>query len=60
MTLCEVKIMCQSEIEERKKATIYCDRFSKVYDVFSPKAFYHKARLEAVKQLHLGACPRER
>lgn len=31
----------------------YYDRFSKVYDILSPKCYYHSARAFAVKQLSL-------
>jgi ubiquinone/menaquinone biosynthesis C-methylase UbiE len=31
----------------------YYDKFSKVYDLFSPKQYYHKARREAVEVLEL-------
>lgn len=31
----------------------YYDRFSKVYDFFSPKWYYHKARDHAIRQLEL-------
>lgn len=32
----------------------YYDRFSKVYNFFSPKAYYHKARKKAVSELELS------
>ncbi len=35
--------------------SMYYDKFSTVYDIFSPKSYYHKARLEAVKRLQLKA-----
>lgn len=31
----------------------YYDRFSKIYDLFSPKWYYHKARYHAIQQLDL-------
>jgi len=37
----------------QKNTTAYYDRFSKVYDIFSPRSYYHKARLHAVSELHL-------
>ncbi len=39
--------------KRQKKAISYYDRFSKVYDLLSPKAYYHKARKLAVKELKL-------
>ena len=45
--------MAKDEVEKQDKVTAYYDQFSKVYDVFSPKAYYHKARLHAVKNLQL-------
>ena len=37
----------------QKKAIDYYDVFSKVYDIFSPKAYYHRARTYAIEQLEL-------
>jgi len=37
----------------QKEATKYYDRFSKVYDLISSKAYYHKARNYAVLELEL-------
>ena len=37
----------------QKKAINYYDAFSRVYDIFSPKAYYHKARSYAIKELQL-------
>jgi len=36
-----------------EKFITYYDTFSSVYDIFSPKAYYHKARNHAVKELGL-------
>lgn len=41
------------DLEKQNNATAYYDQFSKVYDVLSPKLYYHKARLHAVKELQL-------
>jgi len=38
---------------EKQNTPLYYDKFSAVYDLFSPKSYYHKARAEAVKELHL-------
>lgn len=35
------------------KFITYYDKFSRVYDLFSPKAYYHKARSYAIKELEL-------
>lgn len=48
-----MKHIPQDNIERQDKATAYYDKFSRVYDVFSSKAYYHKARLRAVKELRL-------
>ncbi len=37
----------------KKRAESYYDKFSFVYDLLSPKHYYHKARIVAVKELHL-------
>jgi len=39
--------------ENQKKAESYYDKFSLVYDLLSPKKYYHNARKTAVKELHL-------
>jgi ubiquinone/menaquinone biosynthesis C-methylase UbiE len=39
--------------EKQKRAVSYYDKFSSVYDLLSPKSYYHKARETAVKELHL-------
>jgi len=42
-------------IEEKQiKATRYYDRFSKTYDLFSPKWYYKKPREFAIKELNLS------
>ena len=33
----------------------YYDLFSKVYDIFSPKVYYHKARSHAIQELQLSS-----
>ena len=33
----------------------YYDKFSRVYDIFSPKIYYHKARTHAIQSLDLQA-----
>lgn len=38
---------------EKNNAPLYYDKFSTVYDLFSPKWYYHKARSHAVKELYL-------
>lgn len=40
-------------MDNQKIATKHYDKFSRVYDIFSPKAYYHKARNYAVKELGL-------
>lgn len=45
--------MFRNKTEQQDKVTAYYDKFSTVYDVFSSKAYYHKARLQAVKELRL-------
>ena len=43
-----------SKTERRQaKATAYYQKFSKVYDALSPKTYYHEARSQAIKELHL-------
>lgn len=44
--------------KELQKAMTYYDKFSKVYNWFSPKWYYHSAREYAIKQLSLkeGSC----
>ncbi len=42
------------EVEKQDKVTAYYNHFSEVYDLFSPKAYYHKARLQAVKELRIS------
>ena len=37
----------------QKKAISYYDAFSRVYDIFSPKVYYHKARNHAIEELGL-------
>ncbi len=37
-----------------KKAINYYDKFAQVYDLFSPKWYYHKARDYSIKQLQLN------
>ena len=37
----------------QEKATSYYDAFSRVYDFFSPKVYYHKARSYTIEQLQL-------
>ncbi len=43
----------EREGERQETAKLYYNRFSKVYDLLSPKAYYHKARFQAVKELRL-------
>ena len=45
--------MSTSIEKQQRKAISYYDKFSKVYDWFSPKSYYHKARTYAVEQLNL-------
>ncbi|MDW3651962.1 MAG: methyltransferase domain-containing protein [Bacteroidia bacterium] len=40
-------------MDKQERATKYYNKFSRVYDIFSPKAYYHKARNYAVKELGL-------
>lgn len=50
--------MSNHDIESNKdkqiKATAYYDKFSRIYDLLSPKHYYHKARTQAIKQLQLS------
>ena len=39
--------------EKQRRANRYYDRFSAVYDLLSPKSYYHKARTDAVEKLGL-------
>jgi ubiquinone/menaquinone biosynthesis C-methylase UbiE len=39
--------------EKQRRANRYYDRFSAVYDLLSPKSYYHKARTVAVERLGL-------
>ena len=42
------------EIEEKqRRVTSYYNKFSRVYDLISSKAYYHKARSKAIEELHL-------
>ncbi len=43
--------MSHDELVKQRKATSYYDKFSGVYDVLSPKSYYHKARLQAIREL---------
>ena len=39
--------------EEQRKANAYYDNFSRIYDLASPRSYYHKARTVAVERLGL-------
>ena len=41
-------------MENQSFAQQYYDKFSKVYDIFSPKTYYHKARTRAIRSLALS------
>ena len=45
--------MLKDELEKQKQATSYYDKFSRVYDIFSPRFYYHKARSQAISELKL-------
>ena len=45
--------MSQGNIDKQNNAVSYYDKFSKVYDVFAPDLYYHKARLQAIKELQI-------
>jgi len=40
-------------MKKQGEVTRYYDKFSRVYDLFSPRAYYHRARLQAIKELNL-------
>jgi len=40
-------------MKNQNEATTYYDKFSRVYDLLSPKAYYHRARFTAIKELNL-------
>lgn len=40
-------------MDKQNKAIKYYDKFSRIYDIFSPKVYYHKARSHAIKELGL-------
>ena len=42
-----------NEEEKQLRATAYYNKFSRVYDLLSSKAYYHKARSKAIETLHL-------
>ena len=46
--------MSHDELVKQRKATSYYDKFAGVYDVLSPKSYYHKARLQAIKELRIN------
>ena len=46
--------MSHDELVKQRKATSYYDKFSGVYDVLSPKSYYHKARLQAIRELRIN------
>ena len=45
--------MHKYDFEKQMQATSYYDKFSRVYDIISPKFYYHKARLQAIEELKL-------
>ncbi|MCF6246250.1 MAG: hypothetical protein L3J69_02705 [Desulfobacula sp.] len=45
--------MIKNDLYRQTKATAHYDKISRVYDVFSHRAYYHKARLRAVNELRL-------
>ncbi len=40
-------------MKNQESATNYYNKFSKIYDLFSPRFYYHKARSQAIRQLQL-------
>jgi len=44
----------ESNKDKQIKAAAYYDKFSRIYDLLSPRHYYHKARLQAVKELQLS------
>ena len=45
--------MRKYDVEKQMQATSYYDKFSRVYDILSPKFYYHKARSQAIRELRL-------
>ena len=45
--------MRKYDLEKQIEATSYYDKFSRVYDIISPKFYYHKARSQAIEELKL-------
>ncbi|WP_299874300.1 class I SAM-dependent methyltransferase [uncultured Cocleimonas sp.] len=45
--------MRKYDFEKQMQATSYYNKFSRVYDILSPKFYYHKARSEAIRELRL-------